>query len=134
MIGLFFVLFMTLANLRGVRESATIFTLPTYLFIAAMLLTFLAAAIRILVLGEMPQAEAHAPIATESLTIFLLLGAFAWVHGPGGTEAISDGAGVQGAAGQERGDDVALDGHRARRAVRLGSACWPPSTTAARRA
>jgi amino acid transporter len=91
-LALFFVLFMVLANLRGVRESATIFTLPTYLFIAAMLLTFLAAAVRILVLGEMPQAEAHAPIVTESLTVFLLLRAFAsGCAALTGTEAISDG-------------------------------------------
>jgi amino acid transporter len=91
-LALFFVVFMTLANLRGVRESATIFTLPTYFFIAAMLLTFGAALVRILVGGEMPQAEAHLPIATEPLTVFLLLRAFAsGCAALTGTEAISDG-------------------------------------------
>ncbi len=91
-LALFFVLFMTLANLRGVRESATIFTLPTYLFIAAMLLTFAAAAVKMLVLGDVPQAEARPVVAEEPLTIFLLLRAFAsGCAALTGTEAISDG-------------------------------------------
>jgi amino acid transporter len=85
-------LFMTLANLRGVRESANIFTVPTYLFIAAIFLMFATAAVKLLVLGEAPHVEAEPVVPTEPLTVFLLLRAFAsGCAALTGTEAISDG-------------------------------------------
>jgi amino acid transporter len=87
-----FILFMLLANLRGVRESATIFTAPTYLFIGSMLLMFAVAAGKALVLGDVPQAEVGSYPIEESVGIFLLLRAFAsGCAALTGTEAISDG-------------------------------------------
>jgi hypothetical protein len=53
-----FVVFMVVVNLRGVRESATIFMLPTYLFIGSMLLVFGVAAFKYFALGDLPHAEA----------------------------------------------------------------------------
>ncbi|MFH8529197.1 APC family permease [Streptomyces tendae] len=47
-------------NLRGVREAGRMFALPAYLFIAAMGLVFLVAAVRALS-GELPHADLNAP-------------------------------------------------------------------------
>ncbi|MBZ6134677.1 APC family permease [Streptomyces olivaceus] len=47
-------------NLRGVREAGRMFALPAYLFIAAMGLVFLVAAVRALA-GELPHADLTAP-------------------------------------------------------------------------
>jgi amino acid transporter len=92
-----FVAFMTLANLRGVRESANIFTVPTYLFIAAMYFMFAVGLFKVLVLGEVPRAEVvAAPVQADTFTalalLFLLLRAFSsGCAALTGTEAISDG-------------------------------------------
>lgn len=48
-------------NLRGVREAGRVFALPAYLFIAAMSLVFLVAALRALAGGGLPHADPHAP-------------------------------------------------------------------------
>ncbi len=80
-------------NLRGVRESATIFALPTYLFIAGLGLT---------VLVGLWRSVGHAPVppplpaegtgALAPLTIFLILKAFAsGSTAMTGVEAISNG-------------------------------------------
>jgi amino acid transporter len=91
-LAVFFVVFMTLANLRGVRESANIFTVPTYLFIASMLLMFLVAGVKAALLGEVPHADATDLPVAEPLTLFLLLRAFSsGCAALTGTEAISDG-------------------------------------------
>jgi amino acid transporter len=91
-----FVAFMTLANLRGVRESANIFTVPTYLFIVAMFFMFAVGLGRAL-LGDVPQAEVATHAAqTEQFTGLALLFLLARAFSSGcaaltGTEAISDG-------------------------------------------
>jgi len=91
-LAVFFIVFMTFANLRGVRESANIFTVPTYLFVASMLLMFAVAAVKLLVFGDLPQAEATALSVVEPLSLFLLLRAFSsGCAALTGTEAISDG-------------------------------------------
>ena len=87
------VLLLTLANLRGVRESANIFTLPTYAFIFSIVI--------LLVIGTwraylgMPPVEpvtGVVPKIAEPLSIFLILRAFAsGCSALTGTEAISDG-------------------------------------------
>jgi amino acid transporter len=95
-LAVFFVAFMTFANLRGVRESANIFTVPTYLFIAAMFFMFAVALVKIFLFGDVPQAETLAPVEVASFGglafIFLLLRAFSsGCAALTGTEAISDG-------------------------------------------
>jgi amino acid transporter len=95
-LAVFFVAFMTFANLRGVRESANIFTVPTYVFIAAMLLMFAVGLVKALVFGDVPQAEPVTPVEAGSIgglgLLFLLLRAFSsGCSALTGTEAISDG-------------------------------------------
>ena len=87
------VVLLTLVNLRGVRESATIFTLPTYLFVFSLGAMILLGLYRI--------ASGHPPVETvagtagaitEPLSVFLILRAFAsGCSALTGTEAISDG-------------------------------------------
>jgi amino acid transporter len=91
---------MTLINLRGVRESATIFAAPTYLFIVVALGMIGYGAFR-LATGSLTSdpAETEAALATwqasgqvEALSLLLVLRAFAQgCAALTGTEAISDG-------------------------------------------
>ncbi len=78
-------------NLRGVRESATIFALPTYLFIASLGLTVLAGLWR--AVGQPPvPAQVPSEGTLAPLTIFLILKAFAsGSTAMTGVEAISNG-------------------------------------------
>lgn len=83
----------TLANLRGVRESASIFAVPTYVFILSMALLLAVGAWR-MAMG-LPPVEAVAtvaPPAAEQLGLFVILRAFAsGCSAMTGTEAIADG-------------------------------------------
>jgi len=85
---------MTIANLRGVRESGQIFAIPTYLFLGTMILT--------LVIGFIRAATGTLPIVSgveavhhdhvEQLGIFLILKAFSsGCTALTGIEAISNG-------------------------------------------
>ncbi len=90
-LALGFIAFITIINLRGVRESGTILSAPTYVFIGSILLMFGAAFFR-LAIGELAPVEATIGDATDSLTAFLVLRAFAsGCAALTGTEAISDG-------------------------------------------
>ncbi len=82
----------TLGNLRGIRESGSIFAAPTYVFIASML-GLIAVGLFQVASGT---AQIAAPVAAEGggqpLTVFLLLAAFAQgCTAMTGTEAISNG-------------------------------------------
>ncbi len=92
-LGLFFVSILMVGNLRGVRESGAIFSVPTYMFIVSFGLLILAGIARAL-LGY-PPAEAPAvalPQAVQPLTLFLLMRAFsAGCTALTGVEAISNG-------------------------------------------
>jgi amino acid transporter len=92
-IGLLFTVLITVINLRGVRESGTIFAAPTYLFIFSFLLMIIAGVIHALTHGGLLQATPPPAIsATEMLTPFLVLTAFAsGCAGITGVEAISNG-------------------------------------------
>lgn len=82
----------TLANLRGIRESGTIFAVPTYVFLVAMysligLGLYLAFSGRLVV-----PRPAEIPPPVEPLSLVLILRAFAVGSAVmTGTEAISDG-------------------------------------------
>ena len=81
----------TLANLRGVRESGRIFTVPTYWFIGSLIVLILAGFYRILTgtVQPIPSEEVH---ASEALTIFLVLRAFSSGCATlTGIEAVSNG-------------------------------------------
>jgi amino acid transporter len=77
-ISVFIVLLLCWGNLRGIREAGKAFAAPAYLFIAAMLLLFLVAFIR-LAAGDLPHADVHAagalPLGTHGNNDTLLMGA-----------------------------------------------------------
>src|SRR6266542_90341 len=92
LLGVAAIALVTVANLRGIRESGTIFAAPTYLFLAAMfgLIGFglIKLASGTLVVPPPVQAE----IGHEPLSLFLILRAFAVASAVmTGTEAISNG-------------------------------------------
>lgn len=82
----------TIGNLRGVRESGTIFAIPTYMFIFAFGATLLAG-LWAWVNGELPRVgHPEAVEATQPLTLFLVLRAFAsGTAALTGIEAVSNG-------------------------------------------
>ncbi|MEO8898625.1 MAG: APC family permease [Candidatus Dormibacter sp.] len=79
-------------NLRGIRESGSIFAAPTYLFIGAMFAMIISLIIRGATGTMLPATETAAIHGTESIGIFLILRAFAsGCTALTGIEAISDG-------------------------------------------
>ena len=90
--------FITRMNLRGARESATVFAIPTYAFVGGVLLVILIGILRKLeLLGVAPLPDLHGTIEAEKdlaglAYIWLLLRAFAGgCTALTGIEAISDG-------------------------------------------
>ncbi|MEZ4596963.1 MAG: APC family permease [Chloroflexota bacterium] len=80
LMGVLFILVMTLGNLRGISESGNIFAVPTYLFVGVTLLMIALGAYRIVVLGqgsEVADPLPGAPSVLEPLTLLLVLRAFA---------------------------------------------------------
>jgi amino acid transporter len=88
------VVLLTLGNLRGIRESGSIFMAPTYLYIVVMLGILSYALVRNL-LGDLPHYVPPADFVTaptQALGLFLLLRAFSQgAVALTGVEAISDG-------------------------------------------
>jgi amino acid transporter len=88
-----FIALLLFGNLRGIRESGSIFAAPTYLFIVSMFLMIIVAAFQIIT-NHVPHT---APVidprrVTQTLGILLLLRAFAsGATALTGVEAISDG-------------------------------------------
>lgn len=76
-IAVVFVILLTLLNLRGVTESATILAYPVYLFVMALFL-LIAVGLYNIAMGHVPP-ELHAPVGTPvaGMTLFLILRAFA---------------------------------------------------------
>ncbi|MEO8433952.1 MAG: APC family permease [Pyrinomonadaceae bacterium] len=95
---LVFIAFITVANLRGVRESGSVFAAPTYAFVASMLFMIAWGLVRYWMdPGLVPSpndadikiAEGYVP---QNLDLFLLLGAFSnGCAALTGIEAISNG-------------------------------------------
>ena len=88
-----FVALLLFGNLRGIRESGSIFAAPTYLFIASMFLMVIVAGVQIVahrIPHTPPVVDPHR--VSQNLGIFLLLRAFAsGATALTGVEAISDG-------------------------------------------
>lgn len=76
-IAIVFVIFITILNLRGVTESASILAYPVYLFVLALLILIGVGIFNILTGGVSP--ELHTPIGTPvaGISLFILLRAFA---------------------------------------------------------
>ncbi len=92
-IALFFVALIMTLNLRGVRESGTIFAVPTYLFLAIMFTTLAAGFARWISAGMPPAQPPRIDYpAVQGLTLFLILRAFSsGCAALTGIEAISNG-------------------------------------------
>jgi len=93
-IALAVIALMTIVNLRGVKESGAIFSIPTYFFLGTMLLTIVVGLIRHFT-GTLPLVEG-VEVMEESLiqplTLFLILRAFSsGCTALTGIEAISNG-------------------------------------------
>ena len=96
-IALVIVAFITLMNLRGVKESGTFFSIPTYMFVVGILGMIAYGVVRVLS-GNIPDPEEsqvvvrEATAATSGLTLFIILRAYAaGCTALTGVEAISNG-------------------------------------------
>lgn len=93
-IALAAVLFVTLINLRGIKESGRVFALPTYFFIASIFLLIGTGLFKVIFQGVVPVVAVGelAPTISTELTLFLVLRAFAsGCTAMTGVEAISNG-------------------------------------------
>ncbi|HEO8422420.1 TPA: APC family permease [Yersinia enterocolitica] len=91
LIAIMMVILITILNLRGVTESASVLAYPVYLFVLSLLI-LIGVGIWKVLNGEVP-AELHAPMGTTvpGLSIFLLLKAFSsGCSALTGVEAISN--------------------------------------------
>ena len=93
LIDIIVVILITIVNLRGVRESGTVFAIPTYIFVASALLLIIVGAIKGFFFEHHTLiGQYHYIKSAESLTLLLLLRAFAaGCSAMTGVEAISNG-------------------------------------------
>jgi amino acid transporter len=87
--------FITIVNLRGVKESGLAFMIPTYLFVASLLTVLAIGIVKTLASGGHPEpvvAPPEVPSATVGATIWLLMRSFAsGCTAMTGVEAVSNG-------------------------------------------
>ncbi len=85
------ILILTLMNLRGIRESSTVFAIPTYAFIVSVLILLVVGAWEMKVGSFTHVSPPNLPVQ-HSLTIFLILRAFSsGCTALTGVEAVSNG-------------------------------------------
>ncbi|WP_206810091.1 APC family permease [Paradesulfitobacterium ferrireducens] len=99
------IIFMTIVNLRGVKESARLFALPVYTYIFSILALVGFGIFKYFVFGITPIAESQVIITanTQSLTLFVFLRAMAaGTTALTGTEAVSNGVSAFKAPAQTR--------------------------------
>lgn len=94
-LGIIFIILVTILNLRGIRESGSIFSVPTYLFLGGMFVMIGTGLVRTALDGfeaqPVPQ-EAYDLAGSGALTLFVVLRAFSsGCAAMTGVEAISDG-------------------------------------------
>ena len=92
-LGVASIVFVMLINLRGIRESGTVFALPTYVFLGATLALIAIGIVRT-ALGDAPHVTGVTAITTpvEGLGVLLLMRAFAdGCSAITGVEAVSNG-------------------------------------------
>lgn len=93
-ISIFLVILVALGNIRGIRESSRLFSIPTYAFIVAVLALIIVGIIKGASAAHysIPEVEmSHVPFGTGLVTIFLLMRAFSsGCAAVTGVEAISD--------------------------------------------
>ena len=90
-VSIFLLILMTIGNLRGVKESARIFAIPTYIFIVSMFVLIVTGLVKVYIFGYIPSASIDIPQATSDVTLFLLIRAYAaGCAGLTGVEAVSN--------------------------------------------
>jgi amino acid transporter len=86
---------LTLINVRGVKDTGTVFLIPTYLFVGTLLLVIFVGAVRAFAAGghPVPLVEPpHLPVSTSMLSLWLLAKVFAsGCTAMTGVEAVSNG-------------------------------------------
>ena len=92
-VGLFLIVLVTVLNLRGIRESGSIFAAPTYLFLVGIFAMLIIGFIRNAINGfEVIEPTRQVEAGMSSVTAILVLRAFAsGCAALTGVEAISDG-------------------------------------------
>jgi amino acid transporter len=92
---LLFLALLTIGNLRGIRESGTIFALPTYLFIVSLSVMLIVGVFKAVTGTLHPATPPPVLQAAEPISLWLILRAFsAGAVAMSGTEAISNGVPV----------------------------------------
>ncbi len=93
LLGVAFIGLMMILNLRGVRESGTIFSVPTYIFLVIVLVMIVTGIYKWIATGmPAPTSPQISYPVTQSLTLFLVLRAFSsGCAALTGVEAISNG-------------------------------------------
>ncbi|WP_099222456.1 APC family permease [Listeria costaricensis] len=76
-IGVLLVIFVTIINLRGVTESASILAVPVYLFVFSIVILIFTGLFKIATGADATHETASIGSSVEGVTIFLLLRAFA---------------------------------------------------------
>ncbi|AFM40934.1 hypothetical protein Desaci_1957 [Desulfosporosinus acidiphilus SJ4] len=99
------IIFMTLVNLRGLKESAKLFAIPVYTYIISIFALVGFGLFKYFVYGTAPMPYSHAIIVANSqnLTLFVFLRAMAaGTTALTGTEAVSNGVSAFKAPAQKR--------------------------------
>lgn len=92
LIALLMILFMTIGNLRGMRDSSRMFGIPTYLFVFTVGAMIITGIVKVHIFGYVPQTSKVVLPTTGSITAFLFLRAFAsGCTALTGVEAVSNG-------------------------------------------
>lgn len=109
LITLFFIVILTIGNLRGIKDSSKLFGVPTYLFIFSILIMIVTGVVKTLVFGVTPSSIIDIPQATGNITLLLFLRAFAsGCTALTGVEAVSDGIPNFKAPAQKRAKTVLI--------------------------
>lgn len=86
------IIIITVGNLRGLKDSSKLFGVPTYLFIISMIIMIITGMVKVLVFKQTPQVMHQVPDAMGSISVFLMLRAFAnGCSALTGVEAVSNG-------------------------------------------
>ncbi|OOM74587.1 hypothetical protein CLPUN_38290 [Clostridium puniceum] len=92
LIAIFVIGIITLGNLRGIKDSAKLFGVPTYLFILSIIIMIVTGIFKVLVLKVTPVELYPLKESTQDLTTLLFLKAFSsGCTALTGIEAVSDG-------------------------------------------
>src|ERR1700749_1607309 len=88
-------LILTLINVRGVKDTGSAFLIPTYLFVATLLIVIIAGAVRVFASGGHPVPlvkPPHLPVTGTTFSLWLLAKVFAsGCASRTGVEAVSNG-------------------------------------------